>query len=191
VAIESVLAKVEEAEERLRQLAFVSGAAPGAPSGPVQESLLPAGPRSAASPAPAPRMPASPPAKLPASGAAPAAQGLDVGWRRVVDDVRGQKATLGAVLEHSTAVALAEGTLTVALVGNHFHKDLVADRANHELVTQAVQRHISGATRIEVRVGAAPAPGAQGHPAVQAALSVFEGEVVAVRARTEEGGEGQ
>src|SRR3989304_3408098 len=39
-AIESVLAKVEEAEERLRQLAFVSGAAPGAPSGPVQESLI-------------------------------------------------------------------------------------------------------------------------------------------------------
>jgi hypothetical protein len=108
-----------------------------------------------------------------------------------VDDVRRQKATLGAVLDQSTAVALAEGKLTVALVGNHFHKELVADRANHELVTQAVQRHIPGAKRIEISMGAAQEAGAQGHPAVQAALSVFQGEVVAVRARTEEGGEGQ
>ncbi len=193
VAIESVLAKVEEAEERLRQLAFVGGAAPGAPSGPVQESLIPPdpGPRSAALPPPAPRSPASPSAKVPASRAAPAAQGLDAGWRQVVDDVRRQKATLGAVLDQSTAVALAEGTLTVALVGNHFHKELVADRANHELVTQAVQRHIPGAKRIEISMGAAQETGAQGHPAVQAALSVFQGEVVAVRARTEEGGGGQ
>ena len=199
-AIESVLAKVEEVEERLRQMAFLGGAAPAAPSGPVQESLIPPepgprpaspGPRSAALPPPAPRPPASPSAKLPASAAAPAAQGLDAGWRQVVEEVLRRKPSLGAVLEQSTPVTLAEGKLTVALVGNHFHKELVADRANHELVTQAVQRHIPGAKRIEISMGAAQEAGAQGHPAVQAALSVFQGEVVAVRARTEEGGEGQ
>ncbi|MBI3028828.1 MAG: DNA polymerase III subunit gamma/tau [Candidatus Rokubacteria bacterium] len=198
-AIESVLAKVEEAEERLRQMALMGGA-PVPPPGPVQESLIPpepgsrpapAGPRSAAPPPPAPRPPASPSATLPASAAVPAPHGLDAGWRQVVAEVLRRKPSLGAVLEQSTPVTLAEGTLTVALVGNHFHKELVADRANQELVTQAVQRHIPGAKRIEISMGAAPEAGAQGHPAVQAALSVFEGEVVAVRARTGEGGEGQ
>ncbi|MBI2154142.1 MAG: DNA polymerase III subunit gamma/tau [Candidatus Rokubacteria bacterium] len=202
-AIESVLAKVEEAEERLRQMAVLGGAAPAAAPGPVQESLLPAepGPRAALSaaprtpgsppPAPAPRSFVSPPAKPPTPGAAPPAQGLDAGWRRVVEDVLRRKPSLGAVLDQSTPVSVAEGTLTVTLVGNHFHKDLLADRANHDLVTEAVQRLIPGAKRIEISVGAAPEAGAQGHPAVQAALSVFQGEVVAVRARTAEGGESQ
>ncbi len=207
-AIESVLARVEEAEERLRELAFLGAPAPPAAPGPVQESLLPPepGPRvpppaPGRSPAGAPAPPsstggparqsASQPAKPEASGAGAAAQGLDAGWRQVVEDVLRRKPSLGAVLSQSTPVALAEGTLTIGMVGNHFHKELLTDRANHELVTQSVQRHIPGASRIEITMGAAEGSGAQGHPAVQAALSVFPGEVVAVRARTEEGGEGR
>lgn len=188
VAIESVLAKVEEAEGRLRQMALMGGGALAAPPGPIQESLIPPepGPRPASA-----ALPSRQPAKSSSSSAGPAAPGLDAGWRQVVLDVLGRKPSLGAVLDQSTPVTLAEGTLTVALVGNHFHKELLADRANHELVTEAVQRHIPAAKRIEISMGAGQAAGAQGHPAVQAALSVFEGEVVAVRARPEEGGEGR
>jgi hypothetical protein len=116
---------------------------------------------------------------------------LDAGWRQVVDEVVRRKPALGAVLEQSTPVALAEGTLTVALVGNHFHRELLTDRANHDLITQCVERHIAGARRLEISVDVDQASGAQGHPAVQAAVSLFQGEVVAVRPRSEEGGETQ
>jgi DNA polymerase-3 subunit gamma/tau len=185
-AIESVLARVEEAEARLRQMALVGGVA-SAPA-PVQGSLLPL--ESPTRPAPPAGGPARPPA-APPGPAPPASQGLDAGWRRVVEDVVRRKPTLGAVLEQSAPVALAEGKLTVALVGNHFHKEILADRANHDLITQSAQRHIPGASRLEISMGTGQAAGAQGHPAVQAALSAFQGEVVAVRPRSEEGGEGQ
>jgi DNA polymerase-3 subunit gamma/tau len=187
-AIESVLARVEEAEQRLRQLPAGGGAARGVQE-PVQTSLIP---EEAAPPPSPPRRPAAaspPPRQEPASGERPGGEGLEAGWRRVVEDVMRRKPALGAVLEQSAPVGLAEGRLTVALVGNHFHKDLLADRANHDLVTQAVQRHIPGARHVEVSLGAGGAAGAQGHPAVQAALSVLGGEVVAVRPRGEEGGE--
>ncbi len=187
-AIESVLARVEEAEARLRQMALVGGVASAPASAPVQGSLLPL--ESPTRPEPPAGGPARPPA-APPGPAPPASQGLDAGWRRVVEDVVRRKPTLGAVLEQSAPVALAEGKLTVALVGNHFHKELLADRANHDLVTQSVQRHIPGASRLEISMGTGQAAGAQGHPAVQAALSAFQGEVVAVRPRLEEGGEGQ
>ncbi|MBI4589547.1 MAG: DNA polymerase III subunit gamma/tau [Candidatus Rokubacteria bacterium] len=202
VAIESVLARVEEAEERLRRMAVVGGVAPTPASAPVQESLIPleAGARSQSPPAsritpsPPPRPATNSPGRSLAPGAGPAAtlgQGLEAEWRQVVDEVMQRKPSLGAVLDQSTPVALAEGTLTVAVVGNHFHKDLLADRANHDLVTQSVRRHIPGAIRFEISVGTGQVAGAQGHPAVQAALGVFQGDVVAVRPRTQEGGEGQ
>ena len=189
MAIESVLARVEEAEERLRQMAFVGGGPPA----PVQQSLLPmespARPLSPAGRGTArqPSDPAAPPAGSPVAPS----EGLDARWRRAVDEVVRRKPALGAVLEHSSPVALAEGKLTVALLGNHFHRELLTDRANHDLVVQCVQRHISGASRLEISMDAGQAAGAQGHPAVQAAVSLFRGEVVAVRPRAEEGGEGQ
>ncbi len=195
-AIESVLARVEEAEERLRQLALTSSGPSS--SAPVQQSLIPieapvrpapvAGPRSAA-PRPSPEGSTAPPPSP--TGRSTAPEGLDAGWRQVVDEVVRRKPALGAVLEQSTPVALAEGTLTVALVGNHFHRELLTDRANHDLITQCVERHIAGARRLEISVDADQASGAQGHPAVQAAVSLFQGEVVAVRPRSEEGGETQ
>jgi len=195
-AIESVLARVEEAEERLRQLALTSSGPSS--SAPVQQSLIPieasvrpapvAGPRSAA-PRPSPEGSTAPPPSP--TGRSTAQEGLDAGWRQVVDEVVRRKPALGAVLEQSTPIALAEGTLTVALVGNHFHRELLTDRANHDLITQCVERHIAGARRLEISVDADQASGAQGHPAVQAAVSLFQGEVVAVRPRSEEGGETQ
>ncbi len=178
-AIETILARVEEAEDRLRQL-VVSGAAPPRPRT-VQESLFLAEPdQRPAAPAPAPP-PAPPPTSHPG-------EALETGWQRVVDEVRDKKPALGAVLQQTTPVAHREGQLTVTLVGNHFHTELLTDRTNRELVTQAVQRHIPGATGIEVTTESGPPAGAQAEPGVQAALEVFRGEVVAVRPRHPEGG---
>jgi DNA polymerase-3 subunit gamma/tau len=183
--IETVLARVEEAEARLRELA-VTGSVPAPPK--VQASLFSGEPEPAPSPAPArpSRPPAMPePAPPPPSGPGEA---LEAGWQRVVDAVTAKKPTLGAVLRESTPVALRDGQVTIALAGNHFHNDLLADRANRELVTQAVRQHIPGATGVEVVSEPGASGGAQDHPAVQAALRVFQGEVVAVRPRGFEGG---
>ncbi len=207
-AIETVLARVEEAEERLRQMACVGGVAVAPASAPVQESLpaldSPARPQSPASlrgPTTPPARPlAAHPGRSPAASArgavsgerlATSSEGLDAGWRRVVEDVTQRKPSLGAVLDQCAPVTLAEGKLTVVLAGNNFHKELLADRANYNLVVQSAQRHIPGASQLEISMGPGQAAGAQGHPAVQAALSVFQGEVVAVRPRPEEGGQGR
>jgi len=109
----------------------------------------------------------------------------------VVGEIMGKKALLGSVLEHATPLGLADGVLTLALAGNHFHRELLADRVNRELVNQVVQQQLPGARRIEVDVGSGGGGGARNHPAVQAAVSAFEGEVVAVRPRAPEGGEPQ
>jgi len=112
-------------------------------------------------------------------------------WARVVGEIMSKKALLGSVLEHATPLGLADGVLTLAVGGNHFHRELLSDRANRELVNQVVQQHVSGARRIEIDVSSSGEGGARNHPAVQAALSVFQGEVVAVRQRAPEGGEPQ
>jgi hypothetical protein len=69
---------------------------------------------------------------------------------------------------------------------------MLSDRANRELINEAVQRHVASAGRFELDANAAvPAGGggARNHPAVQAALSTFQGDVVAVRPRSPEEGE--
>jgi DNA polymerase-3 subunit gamma/tau len=196
-ALEDVLRRVEEAEARLRQ----QGVARPAPAR-AQDSLLdavePAG-RGAAEPrrAPSPteRGAAAPvPPRREAAAATPApAAGADVttGWQRVVEDVMRRKPTLGAVLAQTRPAGLREGELTVVLTGNHFHREMLADSANRELVTQAVRRHVAGAERFGVVTGDEGGEGgATEHPAVQAAMNEFQGEVVAVRPRLREG-EGQ
>jgi DNA polymerase-3 subunit gamma/tau len=175
-AIETVLARVEEAEARLREMALSGAPAPKPEV--VQESLLKE---------PSERLTTAAPLATPPSPG-PHVEGIEAGWQRVVEEVTTKKPALGAVLQQSTPVALREGELTVSLVGNHFHAEFLADRTNRELVREAVQRHIPGAFRIEVATASGPPAGVQGHPAVQAALSVFQGEVVAVRPRTPEGG---
>ena len=200
-ALQDVLRRVEEAEARLRQQA-VAAPAPAR----VQENLLagiePTGraapeprrvPSQFASPAPpppatAPRPTAfGPPA---ASGPVPAAsEDVATAWQRVVEDVMRKKPTLGAVLAQTRPSGLRDRELLVVLSGNHFHREMLADSANRELVAQALRRHLAGADRFGVVTEEeGGGGGATEHPAVQAAVAEFQGEVVAVRPRLPEGG---
>ncbi len=215
-AIEALIGKLEAAEARLRQMPPATGSPMGRPVV-VQETLLDARPALAAPlRAPAPAMPASPgpaPAVSGSTGrpveveplieaaaadmeatepALPAPTGLEDAWERVVTDVMKRKAVLGSVLQHATPLRVEDGVLTLALQASGFHREMLNDRGNKELINEAVQRHVASARRFELDAngGAAGAGGgARNHPAVQAALSAFQGEVVAVRPRSpEEGG---
>jgi len=204
-ALEDVLKRIEDAEARMRQ-----GGMP-APPVRVQESLLPStepGGRAAPEPrrsvpqperaTPPPSRPAAVPpptsyaasAPAPAS-AAPAAGDLATGWQRVVDEVMRRKPTLGAVLSQARPAGMRERELLVVLTGNSFHRDMLSDGANRDIVIQAVRRHVTGAERFTIVSEADSGGGAiTEHPTVQAAVSEFQGEVVAVRPRLPEG-EGQ
>ncbi len=192
-ALDALLAKVEDALARLRTLP-AAASPPSAGTRPVvvQESLLPAAPAStvgarATAPVSEPRAERSP-----VPGATqPAESGIAEAWRRVVGEIMGKKALLGSVLQHATPIGLVDGVLTLALAGNHFHQEMLADRANRELVNQVLQRHLPGARRFELDASGGGGGGARNHPVVQAALNVFQGEVVAVRPRAPEEGEPQ
>jgi DNA polymerase-3 subunit gamma/tau len=202
-ALEEVLQRVEQAEARLRQQG------PGAPPpARVQESLLasveppvraiPEPPRMA----PRPERPVPPPAPGPAGPTAvvspgpaavlapPASDDITTGWQRVVDEVMRRKPTLGAVLAQTRPTGLRERELVLVLSGNHFHREMLADSANRDLVGQALRRHVAGAERFGVVAEDEGGGAATEHPAVQAAVTQFQGEVVAVRPRLPEG-EGQ
>jgi hypothetical protein len=102
-----------------------------------------------------------------------------------------KKPTLGAVLAQTRPSALRERELVVVLTGNHFHREMLADSANRDLVVQAIRRNVAGAERMRVVSEDESGGGAvTEHPAVQAALTEFQGEVVAVRPLLPEG-EGQ
>jgi hypothetical protein len=101
-----------------------------------------------------------------------------------------RKALLGSVLQHASPLRVEDGVLTLALQASAFHREMLNDRGNKELINEAVQRHVASARRFELDAnGGAAAGGARSHPAVQAALSAFQGEVVAVRPRSPEEGE--
>ncbi|MGH7311145.1 MAG: hypothetical protein ACREK6_20895, partial [Candidatus Rokuibacteriota bacterium] len=184
-AIDDVLRRLDEAQARLAQY----GPGPSA-AAPVQENLL------ADRPAPLPRTPQPAPreaAPRPASAAPappPAGEDLATVWQRVVDEVMRKKPVLGAVLAQATPLSVAGGELTIAVAGNHFHRELLADRANRELVLAGVRRWLRDVERLRVSESTGAGPDVAAHPAVQAALAEFEGEVVAVRPRPSEG-EGQ
>ncbi len=217
-AIETLITKLEEAEARLRQMPTSTGGSAPARPVVVQTTLLDARPAPGASPPPRPAT-APPPAAAPVP-AAPArssrppedeplvetaaadietaaampvsASSLDTAWERVVTDLMKRKALLGSVLQHATPLRVEDGVLTLALQASGFHREMLNDRGNKELINEAVQRHVASARRFELDPnGVAPAAGggARNHPAVQAALSAFQGEVVAVRPRTPEEGE--
>jgi len=217
-AIETLITKLEEAEARLRQMPTPTGGSAPARPVVVQTTLLDARPAPGASPppraatapppaaAPVPAAPARssrPPedeplvetaaADIEAAAAIPvSASSLDTAWERVVTDVMKRKALLGSVLQHATPLRVEDGVLTLALQASGFHREMLNDRGNKELINEAVQRHVASARRFELDPnGVAPAAGggARNHPAVQAALSAFQGEVVAVRPRTPEEGE--
>jgi hypothetical protein len=128
-----------------------------------------------------------------AADAAPVPTGdLATAWQRVVEEVMGKKATLGSILAQAQPLRVSGGELALALTIPQFQRELLADRANREIVMQAIRRSIAGADRFTL--AAAENGGAGGgpasHPAVQAAIAEFGGEVVAVRPRPREG-EGQ
>ena len=102
-----------------------------------------------------------------------------------------KKPMLGTILAQAKPLGVASGELTLALTASQFQRDLLADRANREIVVQAIRRSVAGAERFALASdngGAGGGPVA--HPAVQAAIAEFGGEVVAVRPRSREG-EGQ
>jgi DNA polymerase-3 subunit gamma/tau len=189
-ALDEILQRVDEAAQRLR-----SAGAPTAPSR-AQDPLPitePAGPR----PTPAPRVTAptdrpapSPAEQKPKAVDPPVAAEIGSTWQRVIDEVMRRKPTLGAVLAQSKPGALRDGELTVVLSGNHFHREMLSDGASRELVLQALRRHLPGVERFRISAEDEGGGGVATHPAVQAAMAEFQGEVVAVRPRSPEG-EGQ
>ncbi|HZO39835.1 MAG TPA: DNA polymerase III subunit gamma/tau [Methylomirabilota bacterium] len=215
-ALEDVLRRVDEAQREIRQQALstpsaapaaqaslLSGAEPTAPRGEPRRPSAPAASPVPASPrASAPAQPPAPRPSAPAAQAAPAAPSapaaplqppspdLTTAWERVVDEVMKKKPTLGAVLMQARPSGVNDRELTIVLLGNHFHREMLADVANRELLNQAVRRCVAGAERVNVVAGGENAGAIAAHPAVQAAISEFQGEVVAVRPRLPEG-EGQ
>ena len=215
-AIETLIGKLEEAEARLRRMPSAVASATGRPVV-VQETLLDARPAPARGPAPAMPVPAlagpgrsdrpidveplieaaaadmeaTEPAPPPPAGL-PAPAGLGDAWERVVADVMKRKAVLGSVLQHATPQRVEDGVLTLALEASGFHREMLNDRGNKELINEAVRRHVASARRFELDANGGAGSsggGARNHPAVQAALSAFQGEVVAVRPRSPEEGE--
>ena len=177
--------------------ATAPSAAPPSPPSPAPPSSPPPPPRATASQPAAPPTPAQrpgpaapPPPAAPTAVAAPPAQDLAPAWERVVEEVMKRKPTLGAVLTQARPSGVADRELTIVLHGNHFHREMLADVTNRELVVQAVRRCVAGAERLNVVSGGEAGGTIATHPAVQAAIAEFQGEVVAVRPRLPEG-EGQ
>ena len=207
-AIEALIAKVDEAASRLRSVPAAPRAAAPQPSlldAPPPSSRDTAAPRAAA-PSPtssASAVTAAPVERVPAPAAvmesaaqqeaplsAPAGD-LGEGWARAAEEILKKKALLGSVVQHGVPLRLEGGVLTIGLVASPFHREMLNDRANRDIITQAVRQHIPGTRRVEIAAEAAAAGGAVNHPAVQAAVAMFQGEVVAVRPRVPEEGEVQ
>jgi hypothetical protein len=93
------------------------------------------------------------------------------------------------VLAHARPAMVSAGELTITVAGNNFHRDMLADRANHDIVRQAIKRNLN-ADRVVVAPEGESTSSPASHPAVKAAIAEFDGEVVAVRPRAPEG-EGQ
>jgi hypothetical protein len=74
------------------------------------------------------------------------------------------------------------------LMGSRFQRDTLNERANRDLILQAVRKYLPGVERIAVAEGDGGGGGdVRSHPAVAAAIAEFDGEVVAVRPRQPEG----
>jgi hypothetical protein len=172
-------------------------AAPPLPQSPAARATAPAAatapPLRPAAPTGTPPARAQQPAGSTAAAtpeAAPAGD-LATAWQRVVEEVMGKKPLLGTILAQGKPLGVSDGELTLELTISQFQRDLLVDRANREIVGQAIRRSIAGADRFALAsdnggTGGGPAA----HPAVQAAIAEFGGEVVAVRPRPREG-EGQ
>ena len=194
-AIDALISKVEEAEKRLRAGggAGLVPARTASTQGSLLDSPRPStlspqgrgqgeGSRPSTAPQPAPQAPLTP-TLSPGGRGGEATGDLGEAWQRVVAAVLARKALLGSVLQHATPIAVRDGALAVNLVASRFHQELLADRANRDLIHQVIAEHVPGARRLELTAESAPATGAAAHPAVEAARAAFGGEIVAVRPR--------
>jgi DNA polymerase-3 subunit gamma/tau len=154
-----------------------AGARAGAPSGvsPSAGGGADAGARSALAPEPS-----APPTAIDTSGA-------DAAWQLVVEEVMGRKPMIGGTLMHARPAGITGGVLRVVLAGNHFHRDLLEDRAYRDMVLQAIRRNFPGANDFTIVNEESGSGTVTDHPAVQAVIAAFQGEVVAVRPRAPEG----
>ena len=187
--LEAILERVEEAETRLRQMALFGPGGVAKPE-PVQETLIPSPPLTAppAQERTAPREASQRAAVEPSPVQVPA---LEERWQQLVEEIMRRKPTLGHVLGQAVPVRREDDRVVVALTGNHFHQELLGDSGNQQLINQTVQRYFPGAGRVVVESGANQSATAQDHPAVQAILETFQGEIVAVRPRAPEGGDAE
>jgi hypothetical protein len=103
----------------------------------------------------------------------------------------GKRAFLGTLVDQATPVSIADGQLTVRLEGNPFNRNMLSERANRDIVTQAMRRYIPAATRFEVVAGEAGGSSVEDHPIVKATKDLFGGDVVRVQARAAPEGESQ
>jgi len=194
-ALEDVLRRVDEARAML-------GPGSASPSAPLQESLLgdpaprpaPERPRPAAPPASPPRAAAPRAAVAPAPAATPAAPAPTPAgdptsaWARVIDEVKSRKIMLGSLLDQARQGPIVDGELTIVLTGSRFQRDTLNERANRDVLLQAVRKYLPGVERINVAEGDGGTGGdIRSHPAVEAAIAEFDGEVVIVRPRQAEG----
>jgi DNA polymerase III subunit gamma/tau len=127
----------------------------------------------------------------PVGGAVTAAAGppgaLAEAWPRVIDEVNGKRAMLGAVLAQVHPAGLDGGVLTLVLSGNQFHRERLLEPVNQDILGQAVRRWVPGAESFAIVMESETVTGPRAHPVVQAAMAEFQGEIVAIRARSPEG----
>jgi DNA polymerase-3 subunit gamma/tau len=208
-SIETVLERLERAEAQLRGHGPGPAVAPAQADllDRSPEALPPAAAplpvprpplRRPPAPAPGPARPA--PAPPPAPGAAPSpgsspaddtpapvapAREVEAVWRQIVEEVTRVRPLLGRLLADAVVLSEEDGRLSVAVPnGSAFAQDQIRSRDNRQLLVDTAQRLRPGTRDVVVTAGAArPGPGAAvtEHPAVQAAVTLFEGEVVAVQ----------
>jgi DNA polymerase-3 subunit gamma/tau len=195
-AIATVLERLEQAEARLRGYG-----SPAEAAGPVQAELLggePAPARPVGLPRPADRIVAAParsaplrepgpavrdtpaPARPPGP---PAARSAAEAWPGIVAEVTRLRPTLGHLLADGVVIAEEEGRVTVSVPnGTAFTQDHLKRGENRELVLETARRLCPGLKELVLTTGAPPAGlGVPAHPAVQAAVDLFDAEVTQVR----------
>ena len=198
--IETVLERLEQAEARLRGYG-----GPALAAGPVQSDLLgappePALPRPVAVPRPVERAPAPPPRGSASREPAPPVREAPVlarapspppvprsaaeTWSAIVAEVIRVRPTLGHLLSEGVVVGEEDGRITVSVPnGSAFAHDQIKRPENRELVLETARRVQPGLRDVAFTAGGAPGGVPAGtHPVVQAAMELFEGEIIQVRA---------
>ncbi|MGH7263407.1 MAG: hypothetical protein ACREMB_00940, partial [Candidatus Rokuibacteriota bacterium] len=106
-------------------------------------------------------------------------------WQRIVAEVMRLRPTLAHLLAEAVIVTDEGGRLSVAVPnGSAFTQDQVRDQGNRQIVLEAARRVRPDVRELVLTTG--PAAGSPGgavtsHPAVRAAVELFNGEVTAVR----------